>query len=1135
MSTQLNAPVITAEVIDRTKIRVCGLDVENATGYQVKIGTLSGGQPIRQVAPVDGVVEFDRLLPRSVYYIQARALGDDETILSSEWTAEKQVVTGFVIDNELEVPNIGLATGSFVSLSVSGLTAKKEYRYQIATTAAGLETAVPKCMGSGDGSAIIGGLEPGTTYYVRFCLVEIDKCSVWSDVVSATTREVTNTIEVTSGNDSGEGTLRQAFSDATTGTKIVLKVATITLDTSLTNPSNKYLFIVGGLSERTVIQPGNSNQLSGSSYSCFRFVKFTGNSGSNQTITYSTLDDCVIDNVASTNTNCALRYVKIFNSVISYCSWYQGVNEGWVVDSQILNCSASASAGGGFNSVVINTLIRGCSAGTGGYGGAGRSGFYVGCTLANNSCGMYGGAVHSGTLISCNVESNTSAGNGGGLNSCTATNCYVHDNNGSGCSGCVLYDCYIYNNKGAGCEGGTTARNCDIYNNTSNGVNSSIAYDCHIHHNNSSGSASCTCVNCIIEYNTYSGQGAGANGGSCTDCIIRNNLSTGTKAGGGATKDVVLKNCIITGNNDLNTDYGTGCGGVVRGGEIHNCIITDNETYSYYGIGASFVGVIRDSLIIGNRNRYIGISNTQVYLLNKNGSYIANSTTGYINGYSFGTNGNVWNTLCTGMTPSPASASNNINYSGNASAYFVDPENGDYRLKPGCNAIEAGSNSYVNEGETDLAGNPRIAGTNVDVGAYEFEPVPLAVPSFSVTTGAGGQGTIAFTLPANSSAFLLQYADNADFTGAEEITTSSAGIALTGLSGTVYFRGKALGVSGISLDSDWTDTQSAFFDASAPIVAVDRSPIEMTVGDTVNLLDGVTVTDESEYTLHYQVMDRDNQPIEVGGVTTDIATSGIPVGNYMFVITATDTAGNVGTADRGLAVLPPRLAKPVISAQGVGKYSAEISGLVNANASGWKLKVDGTDRDVSPVGGKVTITGLDPSMPHTIQAQALGDWVQPLPTPGGPPPAPPSGSWRDSAWSNEVSVSLSGVAFFQWVAETVMSHDGRTFQNVELKAKIKDADTGELLPKAMVTGAEFTCWRLHADGTRTAVTGFDAVAVPNSAFSAAADDDGFNFIYVPDQTSTRMFAAAGRYVLVVAVQLASGNPFDIYSNELTVF
>ncbi|MBQ3332877.1 MAG: hypothetical protein IJG83_05595, partial [Thermoguttaceae bacterium] len=311
-------------------------------------------------------------------------------------------------------------------------------------------------------------------------------------------------------------------------------------------------------------------------------------------------------------------------------------------------------------------------------------------------------------------------------------------------------------------------------------------------------------------------------------------------------------------------------------------------------------------------------------------------------------------------------------------------------------------------------------------------------------------------------------------------------------------------------------------------------PIEMTVGDTVNLLDGVTVTDESEYTLHYQVMDRDNQPIEVGGVTTDIATSGIPVGNYMFVITATDTYGNVGTADRGLAVLPPHLAKPVISAQGVGKYSAEVSGLVNANASGWKLKIDGTERTVSPVAGKVTITGLDPSAPHTIQAQALGDWVQPLPTPGGPPPAPPTGSWRDSAWSNEVSVSFSGVAFFKWVAEIVLSHKDRTFQNVEIRAKITDKDTGELMPASIVTGAVFNAYYVEC-GLRTAIDDFTGVEVPVSSFLPDADTDGSNFRFVPDQTDKRLLSRPGYYIFEVVITPSAGNPFNIYSEPIPVF
>jgi CSLREA domain-containing protein len=62
---------------------------------------------------------------------------------------------------------------------------------------------------------------------------------------------------------------------------------------------------------------------------------------------------------------------------------------------------------------------------------------------------------------------------------------------------------------------------------------------------------------------------------------------------------------------------------------------------------------------------------------------------------------------------------------------FVDSVNGDYRLKKGSTAIDAGNNNFAlnaagNQLELDLGGNPRIAGALVDIGplvdigAYEY-------------------------------------------------------------------------------------------------------------------------------------------------------------------------------------------------------------------------------------------------------------------------------------------------------------------------------------------------------------------------------------------------------------------------------
>jgi hypothetical protein len=79
--------------------------------------------------------------------------------------------------------------------------------------------------------------------------------------------------------------------------------------------------------------------------------------------------------------------------------------------------------------------------------------------------------------------------------------------------------------------------------------------------------------------------------------------------------------------------------------------------------------------------------------------------------------------------------------SGNISAdpMFVDPTNGDYRLKAGSPCIDAGSDAYVNSGDRDLAGAPRVYGAHVDIGAYEYgSPVWTLADAAEVLRIAGG-------------------------------------------------------------------------------------------------------------------------------------------------------------------------------------------------------------------------------------------------------------------------------------------------------------------------------------------------------------------------------------------------------------
>jgi hypothetical protein len=75
----------------------------------------------------------------------------------------------------------------------------------------------------------------------------------------------------------------------------------------------------------------------------------------------------------------------------------------------------------------------------------------------------------------------------------------------------------------------------------------------------------------------------------------------------------------------------------------------------------------------------------------------------------------------------------------------ADDDYGDLRLQPGSPCIDAGSGGPGVA--TDFAGNPRIAGTSVDMGAYEFQPPPVQVVSNSFDVNASSGPTVKFVFP----------------------------------------------------------------------------------------------------------------------------------------------------------------------------------------------------------------------------------------------------------------------------------------------------------------------------------------------------------------------------------------------------
>jgi hypothetical protein len=60
-------------------------------------------------------------------------------------------------------------------------------------------------------------------------------------------------------------------------------------------------------------------------------------------------------------------------------------------------------------------------------------------------------------------------------------------------------------------------------------------------------------------------------------------------------------------------------------------------------------------------------------------------------------------------------------------ALFTDPVRGDYHLLPSSLCINAGDPDYIAApNETDLDGLPRVIGGRIDMGAYEFNHIPVA-------------------------------------------------------------------------------------------------------------------------------------------------------------------------------------------------------------------------------------------------------------------------------------------------------------------------------------------------------------------------------------------------------------------------
>jgi len=242
------------------------------------------------------------------------------------------------------------------------------------------------------------------------------------------------------------------------------------------------------------------------------------------------------------------------------------------------------------------------------------------------------------------------------------------------------------------------------------------------HHN-----ASPTLTNLVIKGNTsyYVGSSTSYGGGiACwvqSSPIISNVIIKGNSAKIGAGVFVqAYSHPVIT--NTLITDNHVSAGGTGGGIALDNVdvsAILNNVTI------AGNTGGVADALAINNTNT-MDIKNSIVF-----GSILTVGSGTYTSQHSF-------------IEGNSSTANGNIDAAGiTVNDIFTNPAAGDYSLRGAAFVVNKGNNTLftgLNASTTDLAGNARLNGTNIDLGAYEFFIQPDANGISYVKPAATGLG-----------------------------------------------------------------------------------------------------------------------------------------------------------------------------------------------------------------------------------------------------------------------------------------------------------------------------------------------------------------------------------------------------------
>ncbi|MBR3413120.1 MAG: hypothetical protein IKG81_10585 [Bacteroidales bacterium] len=336
--------------------------------------------------------------------------------------------------------------------------------------------------------------------------------------------------------------------------------------------------------------------------------------------------------------------------------------------------------------------------------------------------------------------------------------------------GFVIQNGLVTNQSGAGViiRKGGRLRNCIVQNNIMLVNNSSNYYGIGVYVTGTS-SSDTVLDHCVIRNNSYqnlrtnnyaayvSGGGIYASNYSViTNCEVYGNSSY--RYGGIYGNDTRIYNTVVSGNQAYQS-----AGVHLYYTRMYNCVVANNTASNNYGgVNCSNSSYIYNSIIWGNKVNYLP-------------NNISGSPTNIYNSAVEGGYANGTNVIDLAATNDGTSGMDNY-------VRFMDPNQRNYRLHPASHCLDYGDSTYSHLA-TDLDGNPRIVGGNIDLGAYESEssttcPSPLNLRSLSIT---GTSATFAWSPQGTENQWLFTI-QGADGTLDSSITLDDTTVTVSGLS-----------------------------------------------------------------------------------------------------------------------------------------------------------------------------------------------------------------------------------------------------------------------------------------------------------------------------------------------------------------